>query len=244
MAEKFHRNTFPLVLIPGGADWRDEAAYVDRPANMFPDESDIAGNERARAVCGRCLVTEGCLLFAFASREPWGVGRTRHRRAARGVVPTLRTRQPAPALTGGRGNGPVGYDVGVIGPRTPEHGLPRVRGRARGYPGSDRRTPASRLEDVGDARRGFGVHDRYGLAPGLRRHVERQLETTASDHSRSLSREIAGDEEQPRSGPRTGAVPKAGPAYVAVGNGARIASNQSMNSFTVPICRIRSCRAV
>ena len=40
---------------------------------MFPDESDIPGNERARAVCGRCQVTEPCLLYAFANREPWGV---------------------------------------------------------------------------------------------------------------------------------------------------------------------------
>lgn len=73
MSKKAHRKVFPLVFIPGGVNWRDEAACVDQPANMFPDESDIAGNKRAWAVCGRCPVTEPCLLFAFASREPWGV---------------------------------------------------------------------------------------------------------------------------------------------------------------------------
>jgi WhiB family transcriptional regulator, redox-sensing transcriptional regulator len=62
-----------LVLIPGRENWRDQAACVDEPANMFPDDSDIPGNERARAVCGRCPVTEPRLLFAFASREPRGV---------------------------------------------------------------------------------------------------------------------------------------------------------------------------
>ncbi|TCC48060.1 DUF2975 domain-containing protein [Kribbella pittospori] len=64
------RGTCALVLIPGGADWRGEAACVDQPANTFPDESDIVGKERARAVCGRCRVTEPCLLPAFASRGP------------------------------------------------------------------------------------------------------------------------------------------------------------------------------
>jgi WhiB family redox-sensing transcriptional regulator len=70
---KAYRHTFPMVLIPGGVDWRDEAACVDQPADMFPDDSDIPGNERARAVCTRCPVTEQCLLFAFASNEPGGV---------------------------------------------------------------------------------------------------------------------------------------------------------------------------
>ncbi|MGC4940783.1 WhiB family transcriptional regulator [Kribbella sp. DT2] len=67
------RGSRALVLIPGGLNWRDAAACVDEPADMFPDESDVVGNERARAVCGLCPVTEECLLFAFASREPWGV---------------------------------------------------------------------------------------------------------------------------------------------------------------------------
>ncbi|MEU4295376.1 WhiB family transcriptional regulator [Kribbella sp. NPDC026596] len=67
------RGNRPRVLIPGGINWRDESACVDRPADMFPEESDAAGNERARVVCGRCPVTEPCLLFAFASREAWGV---------------------------------------------------------------------------------------------------------------------------------------------------------------------------
>src|SRR4051812_30542419 len=71
--KKAHRHAFPLVVIPGGENWRDQSACVDRPADMFPDESDLPGNERARAVCGPCPVTEECLLFAFASREPWGV---------------------------------------------------------------------------------------------------------------------------------------------------------------------------
>lgn len=73
MPSRPHRNASPLILIPNGEDWRDEAACVDQSADMFPDESDIAGAERARAACGRCPVTEPCLLFAFASREPWGV---------------------------------------------------------------------------------------------------------------------------------------------------------------------------
>lgn len=68
---------YPSAALPasyGARSWRDEAACSDTdPDVFFPDDGDVAGAERAKAVCGGCPVAGACLSYALETNQVEGI---------------------------------------------------------------------------------------------------------------------------------------------------------------------------
>ena len=58
----------------GALSWRDRAACGDTDPNLFfPDDGDVIGTERAKAICASCPVARHCLSFALETNQVEGI---------------------------------------------------------------------------------------------------------------------------------------------------------------------------
>lgn len=88
-----------------GTDWRERAACMDYdPEWWFPDKSETAQRDMAKAICGECPVRRDCQIFVDEIKPGYGVwaGRERIRKESRYQSPAEQNPCGSPGPSGQR----------------------------------------------------------------------------------------------------------------------------------------------